>query len=149
MHTPPPRPLSSKSLAIDRNRFNKKRQSSRDISEIRKFYRNRIVDELVDKRISLDIRETGTERNRILHLNEFPRSQCYPHHKFANPASETKSILSKSNKRENDIGSQIVYPLHNDSSNHGHNISFLTEEGINIVDDCSDELVGLSFLDDN
>ena len=152
---PRPRPLSSNSSYVDgtTHHCNKKCiPREEDVGKRKLFYGNKIVDELVDKRISLNCRENrGSERNRIMDLKEY--SRCYPQYRVVSPIhwmDEPSSMLDKSNKIDKGVRSPVFPKLDDDSSNDGNNRPrCLFEEGMNLDDDCNDDLVGLAFLDEN
>ena len=119
----PPRPSASK--------------SQRDVSEVKKICMNRIVDELVDKRISLNHRGDSTEMNKRIRFNGYS-SKTYA----------TIPGLSKNHLNDKAVISLDVL----DDILDEENLPCLFGESIMIDDkfiddEFRDDLVGLAFID--
>ena len=118
----PPRPSTSK--------------SPRDVSKVKKIRMNRIVDELVDKRISLNHRGDGTEMNKMICMNGYWST------------TNATRLGCKKNHDKTFISLDVLNIFDNEE-----NLPYLFGESI-IIDDefidneFNDDLAGLAFLDD-
>ena len=98
---------------------------------------NKIVDELVDRRISLNCRGRGCDSTKEI-------SRCYPQCRVVSPISETRSPLSERAKAR-----PPTIPVFDDNNVNVGNKPSSFSEGSNFDDDYNDDLVGLAFLDED
>ena len=70
---------------------------------------NKIVDELADKRISLNYMEHKVNMNAIMRLNDFAR--CCPQNRVVTPIVETKPVIKKLMKKSQQDHRTFTYSL--------------------------------------
>ena len=137
MHTTPP--VNTKLLKTKNNvpPRSPTSRSPRDVREIKKFRINKIVDELVDKRISLKNIGDSSEINKIIRLNGYSSTSC-----------ASRLGLNKNYLNDNAAISHNVL----DNIFDEENLPYLFGESTIIdekfmEDKFRDDLVGLEFLD--